>query len=224
MCGIIGYSNDNTTKQDLLVLKRVLIESRIRGMHASGIAWYNGKKIQKLVVPTPIDNLMKDFDMNRLLFDGRIAMIGHTRYSTSDLNFNQPLTGQNIAIAHNGVITQRHPKYWESEYGYECQGKNDSELLLRAIESGDNPFKKFPKSSISYVSLDAKGAISAKRNGKRPLWKGTIGEGIVYASTYDILNRAGVKNISKILKVHGVANMQWRDSQYEQLEDVHEIL
>ena len=62
MCGIVGYSSENVTKRDLLVLNRVLLESRIRGMHASGIAWFDGKHIQHHIEPYPIDILLKDGD------------------------------------------------------------------------------------------------------------------------------------------------------------------
>ena len=58
MCGIIGYVNHGVTKEDMQVLKQVFLESRIRGKHASGLAWFDGHKIQSYVssfsLPPPL--------------------------------------------------------------------------------------------------------------------------------------------------------------------------
>lgn len=199
MCGIVGYYNANTTLDDLIVLERVLIESKIRGMHASGLAWYNGKRIKHLVQSVPIDRLLAGFDLaSTLFYDSCISIIGHARYSTSDLEYNQPLIGNNVAISHNGIISQRHPKYWMGDHGYKCEGRNDSELLLRALDNGDDPLLAFPKASIAAVVINSEGKVTALRNGLRPLWTGKIGKGRVFASTFDILHRSGVGNIRKV--------------------------
>lgn len=197
MCGIIGMCGSKVSKKDIEVLKKIMIESRIRGKHASGIAWWTGKSIESVVKPEPIDELVEEFDFNRLLHNGQVSMIAHARYSTSDIAFNQPLVGSTVAIAHNGVITQSHPRLWAKLYNYECKTKNDSELLLRCIENGDNPYKVFEGSSIAALVLN-NGKIEPLRNGERPLWTGKTGEIVVWASTYDILNRAGVTAIQKI--------------------------
>ena len=126
-------------------------------------------------------------------------MIAHARYSTSNIQYNQPIVGKSLAVVHNGVITQSDPQMWESQYGYKCETQNDSELILRAVENGDNPLNKFPTSSIAALTLDGRGHLTYMRNSQRPLWMGKIGEGIVYASTYDILHRAGVAEISPVV-------------------------
>ncbi len=199
MCGIIGYTNQNVTVKDLQILRRVLIESRIRGKHASGLAWFDGEKIQSRISSLSIDNLLKSFTLSKTIYDGcKVSLIGHTRYSTSDIKYNQPIVGNELAIAHNGVITQDSPENWEATYGYTCATKNDSELLLHALECGDDPFEKFPDSSIAAVTLDLNGELKVYRNGLRPAWQGTIGQGVVIASTYDILCKAGVKNIKRV--------------------------
>jgi glutamine phosphoribosylpyrophosphate amidotransferase len=197
MCAIVGFESENVTEKDLDILKKVLIESKIRGKHASGIAWFNGEKICCEKKPMPMDRFLKEFDLEKIVHNGKVKMIAHARYSTSDLEFNQPLISGNLAIAHNGVVTQEAPENWEKLFGYKCETKNDSELLLRAIENGDDIFEKFPSSSIAIVMLNRAGVIG-KRNGKRPLCKGYIGEGKIFASTFDILKRAGVKDISQV--------------------------
>lgn len=198
MCGIVGYRNKYTTEKDLEILKKVMIESRIRGKHASGIAWWNAGIIHSDVRPVPIDELVNSFDFSSIVFNGSISMIAHARYSTSDIRYNQPLVGKTLAVVHNGVITQSSPDSWKETYGYDVVTSNDSELLLRAIENGDNIFDKFEDSSIAMVALKNDGTLIYTRNGIRPLWMGKIGKGTVYASTFDILDRAGVSGISRI--------------------------
>ena len=211
MCGIIGFSSKNTTASDIETLRKVIIESRIRGKHASGIAWSDGISIHSRVLPIPIDQLVQKFDLHSLVRGGQISLIAHTRYSTSDIKYNQPIIGNTIAIAHNGVITQDNPENWEKSYGFKCETHNDSELLLRALERGKQPDKVFPDSSIAAVILTKEGQIKAIRNGLRPLWKGKIGEGVVYASTYDILFKSGVKDIKKLKPDYKSDELQRRD-------------
>lgn len=199
MCGVIGFSSDKVTQTDLNTLKNVLIESRIRGMHASGVAWYDGHTIRSKSQPIPIDKFLEGFQLREMVYSGqRIAMISHTRYSTSDLAYNQPLLGGQLALAHNGVISQADPATWKATYGYDCKTRNDSELLLKALKAGDDPFKKFPGASIAAVTVDNQGYVQCIRNGLRPLWKGRIGHGVVYGSTLAILQRAGVTDIEKV--------------------------
>ena len=214
MCGIIGYSSEDVTNEDLETLKRVMVESRIRGKHASGAAWFNGTKICSLVKPIPIDKLVESIDFTKLLYGkNNIAFIAHARYCTSNIEYNQPIISKSLAVAHNGVISQEPYETWESTYGYKCRGKNDSELLLRAIENGDDPSTKFPDASIASVVLNDSGTIVYFRNARRPLWTGKIGDGVIIASTYDILNRAGVEDIHKVEVENDLQkrdNKQWK--------------
>lgn len=198
ICGVIGFVSNHVTPEDLQVVKQVMLESRIRGKHASGIAWFDGNKIRSYVKPIAIDALLEEFNLKGVVHNGQVAMIAHARYSTSNIKYNQPIVGRTAAIAHNGVITQTSPETWEQTYGYKCKTQNDSELLLKAYENLDDPLKVFPSSSISAVILTQTGQLGAFRNAQRPLWTGTVGDGTIYASTYDILNRAGVKNIHMV--------------------------
>lgn len=213
MCGIIGFRGTNVTMEHLMVLQKVMIESRIRGMHASGIAWCDNGNILSVVKPEPIDQLVKELDWSIFLQMKEVSLIAHARYSTSDIKYNQPIVGDTMAIAHNGVITQSSPDIWKSAYGYACKTKNDSELLLRCLEAGDNPLKVFPDSSYAGVAINKQGELNFFRNSLRPLWAGKIGENDVIASTYDILNRAGVQAIHKLECVDGNhKDLQRRDN------------
>ena len=204
MCGIIGFvCHHEATSNDLDVLKKIMTESTIRGKHASGIAWCENSTIQSVVKPISIDKLVEEFDWNRLLKLHSVSLIAHARYSTSNIKYNQPIIGKSMAIVHNGVITQSEPNTWKKQYGYSCKTKNDSELILRALESGHNPLEIFCDSSISALILNTDGLVIPMRNRQRPLWMGKTNDGAyVYASTYDILNRAGAQFIVSALPLN----------------------
>ena len=204
MCAIIGFESENVTPQDLQVLKHAMLASRIRGKHASGVAWVDDNKIICETRPIPIDRFLQDFDLNKIVNAGKVRMIAHARYSTSDLEYNQPIISKDrgMAIVHNGVVTQESPENWEKLFGYKCSTKNDSELLLQAIIHGDALKDKFPSASIAMLAM-TKDWLKPLRNSKRPLWKARVGAGTIYASTCDILMRAGAKDIVKLGSVDG---------------------
>ena len=95
MCAVIGaYSKD---KVNLKLFEKVILQSMIRGKHASGIAWNdNGKLAYRVINESATFLTFKGIETNMI--------IGHARYSTSDLNYSQPITSDTIAIVHNGVI------------------------------------------------------------------------------------------------------------------------
>jgi asparagine synthetase B (glutamine-hydrolysing) len=195
MCGIIAAVIKNPTKEDFETLKRVFIESKIRGMHATGIsflpAWSD--KVVTIKDSIPADKFadihlhpdnMKDFVSS----DGVLYLVGHCRYSTSDLEFNQPLANETKSIVHNGVITQELPENWKELYGYECMTKNDSELVLHS----DDALREFSHMSMGVVELYLDKKIRVYRNGKRPLYLTTLQNGNIITSTSDIARRSGL--------------------------------
>ena len=152
-----------------------------------------------------MDRFLREFDLSKIVYNGKVKMIAHARYSTSDLEFNQPLVSKNLAIAHNGVVTQEAPENWEKLFGFKCETRNDSELLLRALENNEDVAEKFPASSIAMVMLSCSGVLCY------------IGEGKIFASTFDILKRAGVKEIFQVNSVD--EDLQTRRL-YEKYRDV----
>lgn len=198
MCGIIGAIGEDPTKEELEMVRRVMIESRIRGKHASGVAWFNGKGVNVYSEPIPIDELANKLKFKKMMYGNRLCMIGHARYSTSNIMYNQPLKGDRFAVVHNGVISQADPTKWFSLYGLKCTTKNDSELIVRCLESGESQLqKKFPNSSIACLVIDDNGNLIAIRNGTRPLWCARTTHLTIYASTRDILRRAGFTSFEK---------------------------
>ena len=182
MCGVIGVKGK--VSPDLI--KKLFIETQIRGRHATGVSFWKEGKVHTIKEPVPAEEFVQMHD-SADWFDGdEITMVGHCRYSTSDLEFNQPIANDKRSVVHNGVITQEDPSMWAEMYGYECEGKNDTELLFRSWDA-----EAWPESSIAAVFLE-NGDISWTRNGKRPLWSAITESATIIASTKDILNRAGI--------------------------------
>ena len=197
MCGIIAVDIQDISSDQIEEVKRLLIETEIRGRHASGISWYANKKVNTVKASVPITELLEEFDIYRCVDEnnGHLAMIAHIRYSTSDLEFNQPISyGEDLAIAHNGIISQASPDKWEEMFNVGIpQGSNDSELILMSHNSGNHPLKEFPDASMAVVTINRLGHIHAYRNGKRPLWLTKTYNGWIVTSTKDIVSRAEVE-------------------------------
>lgn len=187
MCGVVGAILIEPSNEDLLMLNRVFLESQIRGKHATGVAYVKGGELHIDKRPVPAEEFPFNF-AEYVNEDGNLYLIGHCRYSTSDLEYNQPLGNDKTAIVHNGVITQELPENWNKIYGYDCLTKNDSELVLHS----DDPLREFSHMSMGVCKLTADKKLQLYRNGKRPLYLSSIPNGCIITSTSDIANRAQV--------------------------------
>lgn len=197
MCAIVGTVLLKPTVGDLTLLRNVFIESMIRGKHATGISFlpHWSKDIVTIKESISADEFvaihLADENLADLVNeDGNLYLIGHCRYSTSDLLYNQPIANRFSSIVHNGVITQEDPSQWETLYGYKCSTRNDSELVLHA----ESPLEEFKNASMAVCDLNkVKKCIYYYRNGKRPLYFTSIENGSIITSTRDIPRRANVK-------------------------------
>jgi glutamine phosphoribosylpyrophosphate amidotransferase len=188
MCAVIGAILRSPSGKDFEYLRRVFHESKIRGMHATGLAYIKNDEVHIIKKPVPADEFPFDFS-SYVNEDGNLYLIGHCRYSTSDLEYNQPIGNSGNAIVHNGVITQELPENWEAKYGYKCETKNDSELVLHSKD----PLTEFNHMSMAVCELVASSKeLTLYRNGKRPLYLTTMANGAIITSTADIANRAGL--------------------------------
>jgi len=187
MCGVVGAYSKNGVK--INKFKELLKQARIRGLHACGIAYINNNKLVSKIITNSIDEL----ELNNINTN---YIIGHTRYSTSNLKFNQPIYDKNLAIVHNGVISQINPKEWKNIYKYNFTTENDSEILLRDIQNNKHPLNR--KGSIASIVLAINKNIEFYffRNETRPLYY-SFDEDLYIASTKDILERSNIKNIIK---------------------------
>lgn len=214
MCSIIGALLVQPSKKDLNLVKNVFYESAIRGLHATGLSVIKDK-IDTRIEAVPSKQFTALDDLSNLLNeDGNLYLIGHCRYSTSDLEFNQPLYSEEVSIVHNGVITQELPENWNSLYGYSTRTKNDSELLLHTIESGDEPLTKWMNSSIAAIELHRKTkSVIYYRNGKRPIYHSKLPNGLIITSTRDIMFRAS-KGVISAKQVDKDTKMGYNGSEF----------
>jgi asparagine synthetase B (glutamine-hydrolysing) len=198
MCGIIGVSLNNITREQIKIVSNLIKESGIRGIHATGVSFLRGDKIITITNHKSSSDFLQDFLVNMCVDSkkNKLTMLAHTRYSTSDLRYNQPLGNERLAIVHNGVISQAPPKEWKKEFGLTTKTTNDSELILQSLNAGEHPLTKF-KGSMAVCGLSNDGGIFAFRNGERPLWYKQFGNGIIFASTEDILRRCDCPTAQK---------------------------
>jgi len=181
MCSVIGiYSKKSVSIQ---LFKRLLDESMIRGKHATGISYIEDNTLKSKIIPT----YSKLFDLPKISTN---IMIGHCRYSTSDLEYNQPIIENEVAIVHNGVVDQSNPDNWENKYNYKFNTKNDTEILLKHWIDNKHPLKL--DSSISSIIIDNrnKPIMYFFRNEERPLYYYKDKDNIIIASTKDIFKRS----------------------------------
>jgi glutamine phosphoribosylpyrophosphate amidotransferase len=211
MCGVIGVHLSNPTATDLGIVRELFSQSMIRGKHATGVTYFNGEQLVTDKAPVPVNEFFETRNVIDWLYDDDyydhkcLTLIGHIRYSTSDLRYNQPFDGRTdegqVAIAHNGVISQEPHSEWE----FETETMNDSEMILRSIENGVHPLEKFADRSMAVTQLTTlrrqnedgtEGSVfpmlEGYRNHERPLWRSKRKNGVLFASTADILGRSGV--------------------------------
>lgn len=187
MCGLIAVVNKENGKFPADMFKSVVYQAQIRGQHATGLAFDNADELVVMIKALPATNV----DMPIELYDAKMAMC-HTRYSTSNLLWNQPNYTEHTALIHNGVVTQADPEKWEELFGVECATGNDSEILLRLMEQGRHPLH-LENTSQACVYMDvAKGQLKFWRNEQRPLYYLENNDFLLVASTVDIIHRLGI--------------------------------
>lgn len=199
MCGVLGIYLQDVVEEDLAFIEGLFYESEIRGKHSTGMSFLSDGHITTFKDNVNVSEFFTRYDLfDAINEDGSIYMIGHTRYSTSDLRFPQPISTGKFSIVHNGVVTQQPKERWL----YKCDSGNDSELILRSLEIDSHPFIDFPESSMAVCALHNDKKISAFRNHERPLWYSMHPKGIIFTSTADIAKRSGLSNPIKTNQLH----------------------
>jgi glutamine phosphoribosylpyrophosphate amidotransferase len=198
MCGVLGIAIKNFNEKDYDLVRSLFIQSMIRGKHATGVSFVKHNYVRTISESLPADEFIKMKNLKHWTNeDGNLYCIGHIRYSTSDLRFNQPMSTDELAIVHNGVISQEPKETWFEKYGYETKTSNDSELILRCLEKQEHPLDKFNQASMAVCTIDNNKVIRAFRNKDRPLYYNFSSRGIFFASTEDILERSGLTSNQK---------------------------
>ena len=197
MCAVIGVCLKEPSQSQLETVKRLFLESQIRGKHATGVTLLTESGLKTTVKPVSAKTFLETFDFDEFVNIKEFKIVGHCRYSTSDLRYNQPLhLSETLSIVHNGVITQNPPEQW-GEFGYILKTSNDSELLFRSVVAGNEPLDEFPNASIAALELHSSGKMRWYRNGKRPLHYVKCANGFFLCSTSDIAKRAGLESSTK---------------------------
>lgn len=195
MCAVIGAYLEKPSASDFVALAKVFHESSIRGLHATGVSWLKGGQIDSYIDAVPAIKFLESLDFrNCTNEDGNLYLIGHCRYSTSDLAYNQPLWNENVSVVHNGVVSQEMPENWERLYGYKCKTRNDSELIVHTLQANKSPLEEFPDSSMAVIELYKEKKLRFYRNGKRPIYFTSLPNGGIITSTKDIAARSNLSN------------------------------
>lgn len=205
MCGVIGFSTRDLADDDVLLLRELFLESRIRGLHAFGfsveIRTPNAVGWQRSTFKSSsLDETLENIEGLSAWEGSGLRFVGHTRYSTSgppeNVENNQPLVKGNVALAFNGVLDQRSKEERERSYGRSFETDNDGELFIDRVQAARNLGKTWDESaeealaattgSFAGVFLGGKGFLVAIRNEARPLRRA----GSFLFSTADIGRRA----------------------------------
>lgn len=193
MCAIVGVSGDWNEQTLLNVLKW----SRIRGLHAFGYAYYCENEL--------IYHKFTNYNQfcQSIIENKPVKFIAHFRYSTSGdwriMENNQPIILNKSALVFNGVIDMSTKEEMESKWKCTLNTENDGEIALIQYNLGkiddliDNKTRSF-----AGLFLNKNNEIVAIRNRRRPMYVGKQDNCYYLASTYDILNRSNVENITEI--------------------------
>lgn len=138
MCGICGYitTRPNTAKIAKSMIANLLVASEVRGSDASGIAFVKNNKIVcvKDGVKASIFTKSKKF-IEIIEKNNPEIMIAHTRQQTqgthTDNKNNHPLVDGNIAIVHNGIISNDREVF--TTFKLKRDGFVDSEAIVKLI-------------------------------------------------------------------------------------------
>jgi glutamine phosphoribosylpyrophosphate amidotransferase len=193
MCAIVGCYLEKPTNKQIETLKKLFVESQIRGRHQTGLVFKKEGKIFRHVVGGDAKLLVKEFTWSQLEELDVLELAGHCRYSTSDLRYPQPIQiYDDYALCHNGVVTQDPPESW-GRFGFDLETTNDSEILYHCRVQQKEPLLEFPNASMAVTELGSSG-LRWWRNGKRPLYHVKVTNGYFICSTSNIALRAGLKN------------------------------
>ena len=188
MCGVVGIVSKNIIPTD--IIEKLILQSKIRGQHATGISYVDNDLLKT-------EKIAKNATFLNVKNINTRCLIAHTRYSTSSLEHNQPIAYDDLAVVHNGVITQEDSSHWD-KYDYDFQTKNDSEFIIKSFLKKSHPVSDYVEASISAIVINNQTKeLHFFRNEKRPLYYCYEDDMFVMASTKDILFRSGFEKVNK---------------------------
>lgn len=192
MCGIVAFHGPRSAEA-LDLVQGCLLQAAVRGTHATGLAWLEGGELHMERAPVSAVDFVKHYDLGRLAPDEeRLSVVAHTRYSTSDLAWNQPLDDEDLALVMNGVISQDAPERWPLVEQKPYRTGNDAEVAMRYARLGR---RGHMPGSFAIVELWSGGEMLAYRNAYRPLYAAPAAGGALVSSTLDMLRRVGLTGV-----------------------------
>lgn len=198
MCGVLGITIKDFKNEDCGLIRSLFRQSMIRGKHATGISFVKENSINTFKEPIPADRFIEKYDIESLVNeDGNLYCVGHIRYSTSDLRYNQPFANDAWGVVHNGVISQESPDTWYQTYNIQTETANDSELVLHALNNKKNPLTYFSPASMAVCAINKNKRLIAFRNESRPLYYYQDDRMVIFTSTKNIAERSGLNNSIK---------------------------
>lgn len=190
MCGVVGFSSGkgHSAQGHRESFIRLCRESRIRGVHAFGIAWWDGElhckrstDYQEVIdaIPDPLPD--------RIIFHNRYCTSGDYKIPEN----NQPIVAEGCALVFNGTIDMGTKAEMEARSGYKLNTENDGELVLRDYLAGDAMRRLRARiATFAGIFLDGSGRMIALRNELRPLNVIKLDGCTMLCSTKDIASRA----------------------------------
>lgn len=201
MCGIVAYHSKNPKSWHLDLVSNIMVNSKIRGLHAYGMSYEREGKILSVKAHAQ-EELISRMGIQSFRDHPPRSFIAHNRYSTSgdwkDHSNNQPITIKkelDYSMVFNGVVDQGTPMEWEEKYGRHYSTDNDGEIVLREFLSRNLEDWQawFRRQNFSFAGafLVEREGLFIVRNANRPLWFASAEGASFYASTRDILKRSG---------------------------------
>lgn len=215
-CAVVGVYS--TSRQATESAKEGLIELNHRGQESSGIAavvknkflfatWNEIKVVRDYGLAEIVYEIKQESSMRRIL--GALIAIGHDRYSTSgSLNEMQPFSNGNIAMGHNGNLTNVRQLRDKFNLPEKIDGASSDTRVVLAImdkirgSEKEKILQTLPLLEGSYCFVFAtKNALYASRDPKgfKPLVIGTRDDGFVVASETAALRSMGANFLREVL-------------------------
>lgn len=202
MCGIYGYKGKVIEKKKKLVtklMKRLAIETEVRGIHSTGYFAVNDEYVYTEKDTCKASEFVKDsFIKKRIVDDNCSIFIGHNRNASigkiSRVNAH-PFSSDNYTMVHNGTVKENDLLLEKYKVKSKLKGTTDSETILKILDKTKNLKKVLTEiSCYSLVIYDhEKDKLFFARDHMRPLYVADFRKmlGIwVFASTKKILQKA----------------------------------
>lgn len=208
MCGIFGQISKESIDYSNIV--KLAKHSAQRGRDSSGLIYYKDNKYKVHKADYDIKKLLKKIKPVKSKI-----VLGHSRLITNGLSDNQPVVRDNIAVIHNGIITNEN-EVWK-KLNVKKKYEIDSEIIVAIAEEylqNNEDIEELPNKIFSLCKGVIACAILIPKLGKLllfsnngSLYTGIKDQEIYFASENYILNKIRCQNIKQIYKKPYIINI-----------------